>query len=440
MSTPELSVGIVGAGPFAACFIPLFAAHPGVRSVALAERDTARREEACTRFGVDHAVAEAEELIADAHIDAIAIFTDRTSHAPLSLRALQAGKHVYSAVPAGQSLDEIADLVEAVASSGLTYMMGETSLYYPTHLYCRRKYDAGAFGDFVYGEGDYDHDLTFYFYDVYTAAHGERWREYLGIPPMHYPTHSTSMILGITGARATKVSCFGYRDRSDDGVYGEGRNFWDNPWSNQSALMQTSDGGMLRLNEFRRCGHHEDVGNGVRMKLVGTRAIFEEQAFGRQTNRASFYGLQDPLELLEGELLSCMGASVGAGGSEDLSGDPIDGYYGISPVHPTSRLPDEFRGQPNGHFGSHQFLVDDFVRAVTGELMPPANVWASARFNAPGLVAHESCKQGGDTLHVPDFGAPPAPPFSPFTGAVSRTRATDRVGAHAPIAAEDAQT
>src|SRR5207249_7695659 len=84
-------------------------------------------------------------------------------------------------------------------------------------------------------------------------------------------------------------------------------------------------------------------------------------------------------------------------------GTHLDG----SPVHPVERLPREFLGLPNGHAGSHQFLVDDFVQAcVTGQT-PPNNVWQAARYALPGLIAHESAMRGGELLEVPDFADAP---------------------------------
>jgi hypothetical protein len=39
--------------------------------------------------------------------------------------------------------------------------------------------------------------------------------------------------------------------------------------------------------------------------------------------------------------------------------------------------------------------------------LPAVNAWLAARFTVPGLVAHESAKQGGVLMDVPDFGEPP---------------------------------
>jgi hypothetical protein len=80
----------------------------------------------------------------------------------------------------------------------------------------------------------------------------------------------------------------------------------------------------------------------------------------------------------------------------------------FSAIHPVHRLPISFAGLRNGHLGSHQFLVDDFVKAAHSGKVPPVHVWEAAKYCAPGLVAHESALQDGTMLEIPDFGEPPA--------------------------------
>ena len=80
----------------------------------------------------------------------------------------------------------------------------------------------------------------------------------------------------------------------------------------------------------------------------------------------------------------------------------------VSDVHPVHLLPKEFVGLTNGHNGSHQFLVHDFVTSCVRGEIPPNNVWQAARYLVPGLVAHELALKGGELMKVPDFGdAPP---------------------------------
>jgi hypothetical protein len=76
-------------------------------------------------------------------------------------------------------------------------------------------------------------------------------------------------------------------------------------------------------------------------------------------------------------------------------------------VHDRSRLPREFDHLHNGHEGSHHFLVDDFVTAVNARSLPSVNAWVAARYTLPGIVAHESARQGGVRLDIPDFGDAP---------------------------------
>jgi len=80
----------------------------------------------------------------------------------------------------------------------------------------------------------------------------------------------------------------------------------------------------------------------------------------------------------------------------------------VAKVHPVHRLPDSFKGLHNGHAGSHQFLVDDFVKSVSQHRLPPNNAWQAARYCIPGLIAHESSLRGGEMLTIPDFGSPSA--------------------------------
>ena len=89
-------------------------------------------------------------------------------------------------------------------------------------------------------------------------------------------------------------------------------------------------------------------------------------------------------------------------------GDAGTAHNGYAPVHDTSRLPENFRGLPTGHEGSHHFLADDFVRAVTERGLPPVNAWVAARYTLPGIVAHESARLDGKRLAIPDLGGPPS--------------------------------
>jgi len=390
----RIRIGICGTGIFARKFIPVFQAHPDVEEVVLCDTDPARLKAAADEHGVARAAPDAASLFA-ADVHAVAIFTPRHRHADIAIRALEAGKHVYCAVPAAQTVEELETLVDLTRRTGLTYMIGETSYYYPASIYCRRRAQAGHLGDFVYGEGEYLHDMAHGFYEAFRLHGGPEWKQRAGFPPMLYPTHSTAMLVATTGARLEKVSCLGYKDRHPDGIFRKDANLWNNEFSNETALFRTSDGGSFRVNEFRRVGH--GAGNCVRASLFGTHGCFEQQA-----DSHIWTDINKALHELNG-LLECdyhPQGRVEEGVQEDFN-------TGLSRVHPVQRIPEPLFAQPNGHSGSHYFLVDDFVRSVRGNKLPPNHVWNAARYTAPGIVAHESALNDGEMRTIPDFGEPP---------------------------------
>ncbi len=141
-----ISLGILGTGAFAQCFIPLFQAHPLVSQVALCDQHEPLLRESAARHGVSRTFSSFEQLLAS-DVQAIAIFTQHWAHAPQAIQALKAGKDVYSAVPMAASRAEVDELMRTVdARSGPIYMMGETSAYYAEAIYCRERFLRGDFG------------------------------------------------------------------------------------------------------------------------------------------------------------------------------------------------------------------------------------------------------------------------------------------------------
>ena len=395
-----ISVAMVGTGAFAQGFIPLFKAHPLVERIALCDLDAEKLATNKVRHGIAESFPSLDAVCAS-DFDAAVIITQPWLHGPQAVQALRAGKHAWSAVPAGATVEECLALVQAVRETGRIYMMAETSYYYPAVIYCRQRHAEGAFGSIVYSECEYYHDWDHGLYAVSRQRAGDRWRWAGGAPPMYYPTHSTSQIMSVSGAHMTRVSCQGFVDHHEDGVYEAANNEHGNTFSNESALFAMSDGSACRVNEFRRVGHP----GAVRMSLFGTGGSFEE-AVGSQRFLTTGRGTEDFVDV--SDLLTCRTATAHADRGEMAAVTSRDGtHLGAAPIHPVERLPREFAGLPNGHAGAHQFLVDDFVRSCHEGTQPPNHVWNAVAYTVPGIVAHESALRGGELLDIPDLGAPP---------------------------------
>ena len=388
----SFKMGILGAGTFANHFIPLFQAHPMVTDVYFAECLEERRTATAEKHKIATCFNSFEELLAS-DVDAVGIFTQRWTHAPLAIQAMRAGKHVYSAVPAAVSVEELEAIIDTVKETGQIYMLGETSYYGSETILCRKLYKRGAFGRFVYGEAAYMHDMEHGFYPPYRVANGDDWKQFASYPPMLYPTHSVGQILGVTGGRMTKVSCLGQVDDHSDGIFDKELSAFDNDFSNQSALLRSDNGGMCRANEFRRVTGRNPL------IVHGTDAAYRENFWHRHDK--SYVDLS-------AELRVAPMAKPDDWEEQQKEGAQEDFFAGVSSIHDSERLPQEFNGLPNGHGGSHQFLADDFVKAVYHGYTPVLNAWVAARYCAPGIIAHESSLRDGETMDIPDFGEPPA--------------------------------
>ena len=57
----------------------------------------------------------------------------------------------------------------------------------------------------------------------------------------------------------------------------------------------------------------------------------------------------------------------------------------------------------SGHGNSHGYLTHEFVSALLEDREPSVNVYESLAMTAPGIVAMESCRKGGEQLKVPNF-------------------------------------
>jgi predicted dehydrogenase len=395
------SLGIVGAGQFAGQFARLWRLHPGVGPVLATDLLPARAE----RLVADHdlaGVVGSFEALLDSDVDAVAIFTQRWTHGPLAVRALRAGKHVYSAVPMAVTEPEIAAIIDAVRDTGLTYMMGETSYYNPAVVHARDQVAKGAFGRLFYAEGDYVHDMDLGFYDAYRYSGGENWKATASFPPLLYPTHSIGGVLGAWPTHAVSVSAIGVPDDRGDGVFDKAVSQFGNDFSNATALFEVAGGGSFRTNEFRRVGYPSHIRES-RFRFFGTEGSLEQVAtVSLWQDRA---GVQDITEHLRP--LSTMDPEDPA--LAHVAPALRDAFTsGSAPVHDRSRLPAEFATTANGHEGSHHFLADDFVTAVNTGALPPVDAWTAARYTLPGIVAHESALAGGVRLPIPDFGDAPS--------------------------------
>jgi predicted dehydrogenase len=254
----KVRLGVIG-GRFGCGF--QFHEHPGCIVEAVSDLRPERRQALMTTYGCGKSYESLEKLLLDPAIDAVFIATEAPNHVPHCLAALEAGKHVLCAVPAAMTLEECQRLVDAVERTGLTYMMAETSYWQQPTISARQFFQAGEFGELYQVTSAYRHAGL---ESLFVEDGKPTWRR--GFPPMHYPTHCTAHLIGVTGDRLTAVTCQGWGDKSAAIV----DNAYDNPFWNESAQFRTRDGRNVNV-EVWWAGAHA---GGERAEWFGDRMSF----------------------------------------------------------------------------------------------------------------------------------------------------------------------
>ena len=191
--------------------------------------------------------------------------------------------------------------------------------------------------------------------------------------------------------------------------YDKDKNNYANPFSNETMLLKLSNGGLARISENRCVGWRAP--ETYISQFYGEEGAYE---FSVANHHLSTWKKDDPYNLVD---MKCVTDELQPESVTKLIKEDYDtaiqqisegaGFYATSPIQPTNRLPKEYKGITNGHNGTHHFLIDDFCRAYATGKLSPTNIWAVARYNIPGLVAHESALKGGVLMDVPDLGNPP---------------------------------
>ena len=92
-----------------------------------------------------------DRLLADPELDGVLLATPVSTHFPLAMKCLQAGKHVMVEKPLANSAAECARMIEAANKRGLVLMPGHTFLYSPPVVAVKGMLERGERGELCFG-------------------------------------------------------------------------------------------------------------------------------------------------------------------------------------------------------------------------------------------------------------------------------------------------
>jgi predicted dehydrogenase len=368
MADKKFNVAIIGLG-FGAEFIPIYQALPSANIYAICRRDEAEMNKVGDMFGIEKRYTKYEDVLADPEVDFVHINSPIPDHAWMSMEALKAGKHVMCTVPMATTVDECRQICELVKETGLKYMMAETVVYSREFLFIKEMYEKGELGKIQYMAASHPQDM-------------EGWPEYWErMIPMHYATHVVSPVLGLVKGLAEYVSCFGSGTINDQLAEKSG---------NSSAVESCH----IKIKD-------SDVAAHIWRFLFDTARQYRESF--------DVYGTKKSFEwtLVEGEEHVLHTAKKPE--PEIPSKVTVPDYAHLLPAEIqkfTQSIQDADHLsfiQGGGHGGSHPHMVNEMISALAEDRDPWPNAVISANWTCVGICAHESTKQGGAIVKLPDF-------------------------------------
>src|SRR5207248_5485086 len=118
MAGERLRIGMIGCGEIAAATAKGIRESEHAAIAAVMDTNAAMAEDLGRRYDVPW-TADAAELLAHADVDAVYIAVPHYLHAPLTVQAAQAGKHVLCEKPIATTLADADRMIAACAEAGV---------------------------------------------------------------------------------------------------------------------------------------------------------------------------------------------------------------------------------------------------------------------------------------------------------------------------------
>ena len=157
MTTGRLGVGFIGTGNISSAYLRAITGHetmagfPVLDIRGLADMRPEASQARAAEFGLKS--MSIDEMLASPDIQLIVNLTIPRAHVDVGLRALAAGKHVYSEKPMGINYAEGRKLLDAANKAGLRIGSAPDTFLGGSHQQARAVVDSGALGQMVGGTG-----------------------------------------------------------------------------------------------------------------------------------------------------------------------------------------------------------------------------------------------------------------------------------------------
>ena len=168
LQTPRRSsigVGVIGYGYWGPNLVRNFVETPGSEVIAVSDLNPQRLAQIESRYPMIQTTRDYRALLENPRIDAVAVATPVSSHFPLALEALRAGKHVLVEKPLAATTSQARRLIAEAAANERVLMVDHTFVYTGAVRKIKELVDGGQLGRLYYYDatrinlGLFQHDV-----------------------------------------------------------------------------------------------------------------------------------------------------------------------------------------------------------------------------------------------------------------------------------------
>jgi predicted dehydrogenase len=151
----KIKVGIIGTGNISTHHTAGYKALENVELYAACDINEQRVNEYAQKYGYKHVFTDYNEMLKLEELDAVSVCTWNSVHAPASIAALKAGKHVLCEKPMAMNAAEALEMEKAAKESGKLLMIGFVRRFGNDARILKDFINHGMLGDIYYSKASY---------------------------------------------------------------------------------------------------------------------------------------------------------------------------------------------------------------------------------------------------------------------------------------------
>ncbi len=148
----KLKVGVAGAGFAGRAHMEGYKNTEDAELIAVCDVSKERAQEAADKYGIPYVFTDFNEMISLKELDAVSICLPNVMHAPMSISALEAGKHVLCEKPLAVNAKQAQEMVDTAKKTGKILAMSLNFRYEGRTLTLKKLIESGTLGDIYYAK------------------------------------------------------------------------------------------------------------------------------------------------------------------------------------------------------------------------------------------------------------------------------------------------